>query len=314
MTPTPEQLSAIKQARQAALLEKWMGGQRLSVLEIEEIAHLVPQGALDAPPPPVSAPSLNEPEYHRTTEEYARLFECQPRTIKYWRTRGRRMEPPDYVPLDDPAAMLGWWSRTMSIRAPDRLVQLAAAADSATAEARSRPVTPAPRAGEPSSPSAPAPAAPGPAGDGEPVRRDFSGVEVLDMDGQLRGLRRAASISLAMLEDATSGGIESVIAMRQTNYNRALETLRKAEETFQAMAIKRGDYVPKADVIADLSGLISGLVAMRRRMPAKVADKVPWLTGEQRAQLVAAIEEVRSQEDVIFQDAHKWRDVAHVED
>lgn len=63
---------------------------------------------------------------HPTQAHYAAVFGVSVRTIKTWIAIGRDARPPERPPLDEPARMKDWYSRHMTNRVPDRLVDLAA--------------------------------------------------------------------------------------------------------------------------------------------------------------------------------------------
>jgi hypothetical protein len=327
---TPEQVQGIVERRQSALLEKWMHG-KASDKEQAEIAHLIAQiraGTNPAPdpaspepplPPTIATPAaaadpftLEDPAaaptrrtgYLHPLAHYAAQYAHDTRTIKRWMADGKAAQPHDPPPLDDPAALPAWWTRRKRQRVPDSIL---AAAQLAENRSKTSSELSTDGAGMQTPKILPdsvlTPTSTQPRQD--LILANLTGDSLAD---QVRNLRRTVSINFEMLNRVllSESPDENSITIRQRNYERSLEQLRKIERTEQENRLAAGELVTKADVRADLGALLSSLAAMRTNMAEKIAAELPWLSGEQRHILTAAIERVRTREDDLLRSAEKW--------
>jgi hypothetical protein len=110
----------IWQAHQSALLKKFAQGGRLTAVELERIAHLLP--AELAPFSKIAARATYKGTYAQFATTYGKCI----KTIKNWVSEGKKAEGgPDLPPFDDPLKMPDWWGRVMKIQCPESIKQAA---------------------------------------------------------------------------------------------------------------------------------------------------------------------------------------------
>ncbi len=98
--------AAMLKARTSKLLQKWLGGGRLSNSELEEIAHILPGTRREE--------SAAPQEGKRTVEQYAEWYGLQRRMYFRWQKAGRELaEGPDIPPVDEPHLLEAWYNRMM---------------------------------------------------------------------------------------------------------------------------------------------------------------------------------------------------------
>jgi hypothetical protein len=283
--PTPEQLRLLKQAREAALLRKWTKGGNLTPSEMSEVQHLLPPHLLAHPPKP-------RPKYLHPPEYYAQETGYDRRNIFRWISHGREIGDP--CPLDEPAQLLAWWSKHMKVRPPDRLAEYVARFTA--------PAGPAAGADAPASAGAPTPTA--------TARSmiNFADLEGVGLERSVQELRRTLQANLQLLKAAYENVDDAALTLRQRNFEKTLELLRKAEQTLFAMQKERGELAPVSEFRQDLISLASALRGMRRRMVDNIcASLATLLTPEQLGLMRAAIDVERGREEALFRSARHWQ-------
>lgn len=140
---TSAEISAAREKRRAALLERWAGGSRLAAGELAEIADDISAGEKagaekdDAESFRLVAALPAKPTrsgyLHSLVDgcPYEKTYGATTRTLKLWRAAGRKIEPPEMPPLDEPWRMAAWYRRAMQRRVPPRLVELEDSGDPA---------------------------------------------------------------------------------------------------------------------------------------------------------------------------------------
>lgn len=275
----------VRLARFAALLPKYEAGERLPKGDQQLVeAELARRAGPAAPAPGAAAAPAFElradlpgPSSYRAYKEYLPVYLVSERSIKAWVARGR--DAKDWPPLNEPERMADWYSRVLNPKIPARLAALAEKGSaSAAAEGPSAP--PEPSAGI-----------------------DISQLAASSIETQIKGLAQTVSACHIALQKAYLEGRPESINSRQAAYRSAIETLQRLETAQEAAKMKRGDYLPKADVEADAAALASSLKAMRRGMVARVLEMLSDVPEEIRGRVAAAIETVRAAEDALFRAA-----------
>lgn len=116
---SPEQQARVLQVRQAALLKRFAGGQRLGRGELKELRGILPDSVIKGEP-------IVRAKYLHPLEHYASVFGRKVRMIKVWIATGRDAVPMELPPLDEPMKMKAWWIRQMKNRVPLDIEQLGA--------------------------------------------------------------------------------------------------------------------------------------------------------------------------------------------
>lgn len=281
---TTEKLSALRRAREGELLVRFCDGNRLSEVEMAEIAHVLPAAVLLNPPMPEPA---------RAADDYAADIGTSRRTVFRWLAIGREAKDP--CPLDEPAKVLAWWSRRMSHKVPDYLSAWAG---------RARPATPA----------TPPPASPGAsAASATPPPATRASIDLAQLAGH--GLERAVQIqrqaveaAAKLLGDAYLNPNDEALSNYQRRYDEAVDQLRKAEDSLLRLQKARGDLAPRAEFRSELVTLLLGLRGMMRRRADNIcATMAPLLTPEQLGHLRAAIVAEGEHDEKLLRDCRFWK-------
>lgn len=299
---TAEHLAALRSAREAALLRKFIRGRPLTESEMAELAHILPAAAL-ADPPPLAV------SYAREEEEYAAEIGVHKRAIYRWIQLGRQAKDP--CPLDDRSQMLAWWARHMSRAAPSYVVQWVGAAALAPAPAEV-PAAPAPVPGQ-RGPTPPPPVPP----ENSRSSIDVSGLGGYGLEASVQMQRRTVEAYSQLLAEALKDPNDDALAHHQARYEKAVELLRKSEKSLFELQRMRGDLAPKSEFRADLLTLLTGLRGMMRRRAANIAADVRKTLEAARldpAAVTAAVDAVvaaaareASREEQLFRSARFWQ-------
>lgn len=302
--PDPAQLEMMKEQRCASLIRRWLRAGKLSEPEKAEISHLIPLEILNAGPTSPGAQvaateALNtrkHARYNKKLPEYHATYETGERGLKYWIKRGKLMG--DLPPLDEPEKMADWWRRCMPQQVPDKLLAYELPSSSA----------PDPLAGS-SEPGAIAKAGE-PSGTSSGTARDFSKIESLDIAGNVEALRRTHAINKKLLDEALSADPpnDNQAQLRQKNFERSFELLRKAESTLIELQKQRGNLIDKEAALSELSQFMEALRLMRETMPRRIMNELERILPRrlQRVSrlleklLIPAIEKARADEENIF--------------
>lgn len=224
-------------------------------------------------------------KYAKKLSEYALLFGQTDRTVKRWIRRGKELGV--LPPLDTPEQMAAWWRRCMDHQVPDQLLGFLPAGDGRPAEND---------------------AEPGAAG--EPDVRDFSQIKSLGIRENVEALRQTHAINKHLLDQALQAQPpnESAAQLRQKNFERSFELLRKGEQTLIELEKASGGLIDRETVMAELAQLLESLRLMRESMPGRVMVEIEKLLPRrlQRIRraiektLRPAIEKARDDEETIF--------------
>jgi hypothetical protein len=221
-------------------------------------------------------------KYPQPLAYYARAYNRSYETVKTWVARGKAAGR--LPPLESPAEFVHWYQRLIG-HLPADLWALCSAGAAAPVAADP------PRAagnGQAVSP----PAAP---------RRDFSDVGGLDMEGNVKALRRTLAINQRLLEEASLAGDEPRFNLRTRMVGELFNKLRLGEQTLTELQKQRGQLIDRDHVEADLSKVVDTLKQMRESM---VKGVLAHLGGDVSPELAGRIEQAitreREAEDTIF--------------
>ncbi len=312
-TLSPEDIAGILARRHGALLQKYIEG-KTSPKEEAEIAHIIAQlprtEAAQAQPTDTPGQSFEleaqdaaagqkrRSGYFHELTAYAERYDANLRTVKRWIADGRNATPPDPCPLDSPAQMPEWWTRHKTQRVPAAILA-AASADQEKAPAAVQPAA-LPAATKES------------LGAEQLGEHSFLDAIGQDMLGNVAELRVTVAIAKRQLDLALAGRDDALTTMRQRNYERVFELLRKCEKTVLDLQRERSELIEKAAVARDLVFLVQQVVVMRQMMVRRVLEEVPDLLPEQQARVRAAIEKARAREDTLFRSSKYWETPEHV--
>jgi hypothetical protein len=303
--PSESELETMRDARCSSLIRRWLAGKKLPDSEKAEISHIIPLEILNAGP---SAPGSKETvsrlkdtrkhaRYPKKLPEYASSYGVTERTIKRLIRRGK--ETGKLPPLDEAWKMAAWWRDNMDHEVPDWLLGFKDPDDSG------QPVPPDPRASSGDDRSS------NTAG-GDSGSRDFSTVRSLDIAENVEALRQTHAINARLLQNAINAPPEELseqtIQLRQRNYERSFELLRKAESTLIELQKQRGNLVDRESVRVELAQLFESLRLMRETMTDRILNELERILPRRlqrvfrilREYLRPAIEKVRRPEDEIF--------------
>jgi len=206
------------------------------------------------------------------------------RAVRRWLKLGRDKSDP--CPIERPAEMPAWWARNMAHRVPYELLEAAKVAG---------PIGPTPEQPRVMDDPAPAEAAP------REVRPmvDLTAMDLPEGEN-VRQLRRLVNAAWVAVERAyATPGADVDLPLRR--HEKASEALRKSEGAQREWQRKLGNVVAVADVQRDLDNACNMFREMRETMARRVLELCPSLGREQRAEVAAAIEKVRGNEDRLFQ-------------
>ncbi|HVT74570.1 MAG TPA: hypothetical protein VHD61_15660 [Lacunisphaera sp.] len=303
--PTAEQLQQLKQVRRASLLRKWTSGAKLSLDEMAEISDLIPAEHLANPP-------LPKPGYRKGYEFYAIEFGYDVRNIKRWVQVGKKARKPP--PLDAPAAMPQWWEELkaegyLKMQCPPRILECAARHAPKASSAETGAVAPSAR--DPAAPETAIPAAPAKPDNKQQstTKVDVERLEAIGLGAAVRELSLQLAADQKALREAREHGLDEVtINRRQKAFNSTLESLRKAEESWQKLQEARGELAPVESFRADLTVLLTTLRGMMRRRADNVAAKLAGELPAEKIELVrAAIAAEGEREFTLMRTARHWK-------
>lgn len=282
-------------ARAASLIRRWLAGKKLTEPEKNEIAHIIPLDVLAKPPTEGQRQPLNtrkHVKYKNKLPHYGEFFGQTERTIKRWVRRGKELN--DLPPLDDPPKMAVWWRRSMDNQVPDYLLGF-------------------------NSGSSPDPlAATGTSGDGGPAQpRDFSNIKGLDLEKNVEELRRSHAINKHLLDESLHAAEpnEQTIMLRQRNYERSFELLRKSESTLLEFKKASGGLVDSEPIRAELAQVFESLRLMRETMTDRILTEMEKILPRRFQRVLRmfekflrpAVEKTRVGEENIFRDLGSLR-------
>jgi hypothetical protein len=205
--------------------------------------------------------------------EYAAASGKSDRALKNLIRVGKQQNNP--VPFDDLPRMLDWWAACMKHTPPAWLHAWIATAN-------------------PSTPGL--------------IERDFSQVKGLSIEENVEGARKMHAINNLLLEEAHRSGNDNLVQQRHRNYQQSLNTLRTAELNLIEVQEARGGLIDKETVAAETAQLLEILKLQREQMPANILKDLARSHNRPlrrilrliQPHLLASINNVRAQEDVIF--------------
>lgn len=296
--PDAAQLELMKEQRCASLIRRWLRAGKLNEKEKAEISDLIPLAILNAGP---TSPGAQEAaasavrlgplntrkhaKYAKKLPEYFDTYETGDRGLKYWIRRGKLLN--DLPPLDDPPKMADWWRRCMPQQVPDKLL------------AYEKPAVKDPLAssGEPgkNTPTTP---------------RDFSKVQSLDIAENVEALRHTHAVNKHLLDEALAADPpnDNTTQLRQKNFERSFELLRKAESTLIELQKQRGNLIDVESVRTELAQFLESLRLMRETMPRRIVIELERIlprrfrrvAGLLAKFLLPAVEKARADEENMF--------------
>jgi hypothetical protein len=205
---------------------------------------------------------------------YAERFGVKLASIDYWISRGKKAEDPP--PLDEPERMADWWQRVMSGAVPERF-HVAAASTSATGNGNDGAAAAA-LSGE-----------------------RFADAKGLDIEANVKALRRTLEINGRLLEEALMANDERVFNQRQRMYGDCFNLLRLAEQSLTELQKRRGQLVDRDQIETEATKVVEILRVMRESMPQRVLSHLGGsVPSELAEQLRQAIASEREAEDRIF--------------
>jgi hypothetical protein len=317
--PSQDELETMRDARCSSLIRRWLAGKKLPDSEKAEIAHIIPLEILNAGP---SAPGSKEAvsklrdtrkhaKYPKKLPEYAAFYGVTERTIKRLIRRGK--ETGKLPPLDEPDKMPAWWRVNMDHEVPDWLMGFQPADGN---NRQSGVGSPDPRASSDDGRS-------NTTETGDKGPRDFSDVKSLDIAENVAALRQTHAINNRLLTDAlnASDPSEQTIALRQRNYERSFELLRKAESTLIELQKQKGNLIDKETVRTELAQIFESLRLMRETMPHRIMVALEQILprrfqrvfGALEKFLMPAIEKARADEENIFRNLETIRSPEDIE-
>lgn len=101
----------MREARENALLQKWLSAGRLSKEERSEIEHILPSSASASLESAASTPPLKSNGYLRTADDYGHLGISRRKFFR-WKSAGESAAAgPDLPPFDEPHQIEAWYDR-----------------------------------------------------------------------------------------------------------------------------------------------------------------------------------------------------------
>ena len=207
-----------------------------------------------------SAPTA-EPvtKYREKLKVYAERYGTNLRNVKVWIAKGRKVDPADAPPLDDPQAMIGWWSRRMVWRVPEKILgaaREAAALGSALADGSSGVATQPPAAGDGGLPGT--------------FTSEVGRGAVVD---RLRRAEAAASDAYlkAVADPAAEAG---AIELKRRAWEKIGQALRAEEIASLKAAGMQGDHIPKREAARLLQEIHASLASTWRGFLRRVRPKL----------------------------------------
>jgi hypothetical protein len=215
-------------------------------------------------PPPAADLELNPDagarpgaRWKRPVAGYEEIYGTKTRAIMRWISIGRAAG--DLPPLDDPIGLVAWWERHMTWRVPAKIQEAAGRARGTGASGVIAPVAAL---------AAPAPDGPPEAAAGAPevphvttlIPADFTSVEAFTLVQVLENLRVNVGFLLReQRKQAESGYNRESFTAFQRDIDRTTEQIRKTESSIEAIRLKRGELIDKAQARDELQRIHSAM-------------------------------------------------------
>jgi hypothetical protein len=236
-------------------------------------------------------------KYTKKLPEYFGTYETGDRGLKYWIRRGKLMGI--LPPLDEPEKMADWWRQCMPQQVPDKLLAYEKpppAPDPLGTSGDNRSSQNSSAAGEPDGTSR--------------SPRDFSKVQSLDIAENVEALRHTHAVNKHLLDEALAADPpnDNASQLRQKNFERSFELLRKAESTLIELQRQRGDLIDAESVRTELAQFLESLRLMRETMPHRIVIELERIlpprfrrvAGLLAKYLLPAVEKARADEENMF--------------
>ena len=205
--------------------------------------------------------------------EFEKLYGRGWRQIYRWVERGRKVGRP--CPLKEPKKMPLWWAQCNSQACPESILSAARNAGGADS---------APQDDKKSVPP------------GEPM--DFDSVDLSKADPVEFQRRLVGSQQERMRRKALAG---ENIDLEQSQYLKAVRTLRELERDDREAKAHRGKFIPRDIVERDDLQAADMLRQMHPVMQRRVIERCPDLPPKQRADVLAALGHVFAAQARVFQ-------------
>jgi len=235
-------------------------------------------------------------QYQHNLCDYEAVFGVGVRQLKKWIAVGKSANPPELPPLDDPPLIVAWWNLHMQVRVPQKLLHLAVDAaknaDSSTSNSR------------------------------------LACIDVKNLDVTLLNALNQARGYLAAVDQKLSAayrdGDEDSIRRWQGPWERAMETVRKAEAADLLRQKAAGQMLSKSEVLAELANFLTILKVMRSSMARRIIRRLGFSWDESlradpkwkqrfEQELGAAIDAERITEESFLRRLSTFRSVDHFE-
>jgi hypothetical protein len=194
--------------------------------------------------------------------------------------------------------MADWWRRCMPQQVPDKLLayEKPSAPDPHASSGDGRSPQGSPAKGEPDGTSR--------------SPRDFSQVQSLDIAENVEALRHTHAVNKHLLDEALAADPpnDNASQLRQKNFERSFELLRKAESTLIELQRQRGDLIDAESVRTELAQFLESLRLMRETMPRRITIELERIlpprfrrvAGLLAKYLLPAVEKARADEENMF--------------
>lgn len=236
---------------------------------------------------PASAPSPASAEKFTLTQEeqlpgqlapseWSTTYGLAPRLIARWKARGLQKDDP--CPFHTPAKMMPWVERNVGkIHARIRAnIEAAAAKARPVAEQPARPHS-APAADTPSVASI-----------------DLATVGGVDGDS-VQLFRQLFAATKIQLTKAYADGDEDTIRTLTARLDKIGESLRKHEKAAEEKAKRNREWLPRAEVITDLTEAVTLIRGLLSKLPARITDELPDLSPDTLTRIAAVTERLVTQ-------------------
>lgn len=200
--------------------------------------------------------------YERPYAVYCARYEVSERSLKGWVAVGRKADPQDPPPLDQPEEMAHWWSRHFKQRVPEKLLR-AGRVQEEPDDVGQDPGQQGDRGDQEE------------AGASDELLRDMlppaDGGLAIGLDASVDRLRRAeAAANYAFTEAIRLEKNEGEIEFKKKSWVTVSEQLRKAEKSMREIEGRYGDVYRvdeiKAELVAVHSTIFAGVKNMIRRI------------------------------------------------
>lgn len=245
----------IHRARDANLLIRFSRGLAMAPDQRARVAELLK-------PSPRLLQHVTRASYQHDLAHYAAQLGYGTRALERWIEAGRSCDPPDPPPFDDGAqSLVNWWGRMKDMgrlkqKVPERLARLAASAAKVP-----------PQGGEGSPP---------PATNGDSVpSQTLQLPQGSGFSAALDRCRENERVASARLQNAIHSGDAGRISVAQSAWDKAFDSLRKAEKDAEGVLIATGELVRWSEVENDLAEMLQSLHQSVRSIFVRVATKVP---------------------------------------